>query len=158
MSKTVSLFVAFCWLAGAAATLSAADKPDYSGDWKLNVQKSEVGPMSPASMTEKIDHKDPDLKVVTAATGGPQGDVSYQAKYTTDGKECSNEFGGMQAKSTVSWDGSSLTFSTKMNAGDADVVIKGKWTLSADGKTLTQSAHVTTPQGEFDMAYVFEKQ
>jgi hypothetical protein len=30
--------------------------------------------------------------------------------------------------------------------------------LSADGKTLTVNAHVTLPNGEFDVKQVFEKQ
>ena len=28
----------------------------------------------------------------------------------------------------------------------------------ADGKTLKRNGHITTPQGEFDIVYVFEKQ
>jgi hypothetical protein len=32
------------------------------------------------------------------------------------------------------------------------------WSLSADGKTLTVDAHVTLPNGEFDVKQVFDKQ
>ena len=32
------------------------------------------------------------------------------------------------------------------------------WTLSADGKMLTIDAHVSIPNGEFDVRQVFEKQ
>jgi len=32
------------------------------------------------------------------------------------------------------------------------------WSLSEGGKVLIVVSHVTVPQGEFDLKYVFEKQ
>ena len=141
---------------GLAAAAQA--KPNFSGDWKLNVDKSEFGPMPPpTSMTSKIDHADPDLKV-TSAISGAQGDMTVDAKYNTEGKETSNQFGPMESKTTAKWDGDDLIMDTKLDAGGTEIVIKGKWSLSADGKTLTQSSHINSPQGELDLKYVLEKQ
>jgi hypothetical protein len=39
-----------------------------------------------------------------------------------------------------------------------EILIKANWTLSADGATLTQSAHVTSPMGEMDQKAIYEKQ
>lgn len=140
-------------LAGAAQA-----KPNFSGDWKLNVDKSEFGPMPPpTSMSVKIDHTDPDLKVATQQSGA-QGDMNYEVKYTTDGKESTNTIGPMEAKSTATWDSDDLIVNTKLDANGMQITIKGKWSLSADGKTLTQSSHLTSPQGEIDLKQVFEKQ
>jgi hypothetical protein len=36
--------------------------------------------------------------------------------------------------------------------------VRDKYTLSADGKTLTIDSHVRTPNGDLDMITVFEKQ
>jgi hypothetical protein len=36
--------------------------------------------------------------------------------------------------------------------------VRGKHTLSADGKTLTIDSHVSTPNGDVDGITVFEKQ
>ena len=152
------------WCLAAACTLfvglagAAQAKPDFSGNWKLNVDKSEFGPIPPPStMTMKIDHADPDLKVATSQSG-PQGDMSYEAKYTTDGKECTNTIGPMEAKSTLKWEGDDLLVDTNLDAGGMQIAIKGKWTLSADGKTLTQAAHINSPQGDIDVKYILEKQ
>ncbi len=149
---------AICTLAlGLAAGAQA--KPNFSGDWKLNVDKSDFGPMpAPTSMTAKIDHADPNLKVATAVSSPQQGDASYDSKYTTDGKESANSMGPMETKSTVTWDGDDLAVITKLDAGGTEISIKSKWNLSADGKTMTQTAHVTSPQGEIDLKYVFDKQ
>jgi hypothetical protein len=151
------ILTAACTLAlGLAAAAQA--KPNFSGDWKLNVDKSDFGPMPPpTTMTLKIDHADPSLKVATAAATA-QGEMNYDAKYTTDGKESTNSMGPMEAKSTMIWDGDDLAVTTKLDAGGTEIAVKGKWALSADGKTITQTAHVTSPQGEIDMKYVFDKQ
>jgi hypothetical protein len=63
----------------------------------------------------------------------------------------------MEAKSTAKWEGETLAVDTKINAGGTDIVIKGKWSVSADGKVLTNAAHIVTPQGELDITYVLEK-
>jgi hypothetical protein len=150
------LAAAFTLALGLA--MPAQAKPNFSGEWKLNVDKSEFGPMPPpTSMTMKIDHSDPNMTVATAVASS-QGDMSIDAKYTTDGKESTNSMGPMEAKSTMTWDGDDLAVNTKLDAGGTEIVIKGKWMLSADGKTLTQASHLTSPQGEVDLKYVLEKQ
>lgn len=152
------------WFMAAAFTLvlglagAAQGKPNFSGDWKVNLDKSDFGPMPPpTSITLKVDHADPDLKVNTTQSGA-QGDMTVDAKYTTDGKESTNTIGPMEAKSTAAWEGDDLNINTKLDANGTEVTIKGKWSLSADGKTLTQTAHITSPQGEFDIKYVYDKQ
>lgn len=137
---------------------AAQAKPNFTGDWKLNPDKSDFGPMPPpSSMSAKIDHADPDLKVSTQQSGA-QGDMSFDAKYTTDGKESTNSMGPIEAKSTVNWEGNDLAINTKVDANGMQLAIKGKWAMSEDGKTMTQTAHFTSPQGEFDMKLVFDKQ
>jgi hypothetical protein len=37
-------------------------------------------------------------------------------------------------------------------------LIKSNWTLSSDGATLTQAAHIASPMGEMDQKAIFEKQ
>ena len=53
-----------------AASLAAQSKSNFSGTWKLNVSKSDFGPLpGPDSRTDVIEHNDPVLKVNTAAEG-----------------------------------------------------------------------------------------
>lgn len=143
-------------LLGAAGQAFA--KPNFTGDWKLNADKSNFGPIPPpTSMTLNIEHSDPNLKILTKQSGA-QGDMEYEAKYTTDGKESVNKFGEAEAKSVVNWDGDALVNDTKLSFNGNEITIKSKWTLSEDGKTLTNNAHLVSPQGELDMTQVFEKQ
>ena len=156
MTLRKSLTMAFVLSLALASAMSA--RPNFTGNWKLNAQKSDYGPMpAPESSVLKIDHNDPEIKV-SANTSTQMGDMSFEAKYTTDGKENTNNMGPMVVKTTSTWDGEALVQSGKMDFDGNEITMKGKWTLSEDGKTMTQASHVTSPQGEFDMKAVYEKQ
>jgi hypothetical protein len=155
MKKLMStLFV----IAAAANMAMAADKPDFSGNWKLDADKSTFGPMPPpTSMTRKVVHKDPDL-AVDQAQSGDQGDQNTSMKYSTDGKETTNSMMGNDVKSKAVWEGKTLVITSAANFGGADVKLTDKWSLSDDGKTLTDVLGISAPQGDFEMTFVLVKQ
>jgi len=143
----------------ALGLVQAQAKTDFSGTWKLNAGKSDFGPIPPPdSMVEKITHQDPSLKANVASTGGPQGDMTYDVTYTTDGKECVNHIGEGELKSTLNWDGDDLVVESKGSFGGNEFTAKGRWNLSSDGKTLTVTQHLSSAMGEADMKTVFDKQ
>ena len=155
MKKLMStLFV----IAAAAGLALAADKPDFSGTWKMDPDKSVFGPIPPpTSMTRVIDHKDPAVKVDQTQVG-LQGEIKVSYKYSTDGTETTNSFIGNELKSKATWDGKNLLIASTANMGGAEVKLKDKWTLSDDGKTLTDVLSISSPQGDFDLTYVLVKQ
>lgn len=136
----------------------AQQKPDFSGTWKLNVTKSDFGPLpGPESRTDVITHKEPSISnSVTAETA--QGKQQYTVSYTTDGKEAVNTMGPRETKSTLKWDGSNLKVSSKFLYNNSPVTGEATWSLSADGKTLTINGHFSSAMGEADQTLVFEKQ
>jgi len=145
--------------APATATASTGGHANYSGTWKLNVDKSDFGPLPPsASRTDIIEHSEPALKD-TVSDDGAQGKLDYVLNITTDGKEATNNAGGLDAKSVANWDGPNLVVETKLSFQGTDVAIKSVWILSSDGKILTQNAHLNAgPIGEADQKFIFEKQ
>jgi len=151
------LLIAFL-VALPAASAFAQQKPDFSGTWKLNVAKSDFGALpGPASRTDVITHKEPSLTndVTAEGAGGKQ---QYTVKYTTDGKEVTNQMGPREVKSTMKWEGSNLVISSKFMYNDSEVNAQSTWTLSGDGKTLTISTHYASSMGETDQKAVLEKQ
>jgi hypothetical protein len=140
-----------------AASLVAQGKTNFSGTWKLNVSKSDFGPLpGPTSRVDVIEHKDPALKVTTTAETA-QGNQSFTSNFTTDGKEVVNKRGPQELKSILTWDGSKLVVNSKLNMNDQDIAIKAVWSLSADGNTLTQNVHLAAQMGEADQVMVYEK-
>jgi hypothetical protein len=153
MKKLMStLFV----IAAAASIAIAADKPDFSGNWKMDPDKSTFGPLPPpTSITSKISHKDPDLTVATSQIGPDQEST---AKYSTDGKETTNSMQGNEVKSKAVWEGKTLVINSSLDAGGAQVKFTAKYTLSEDGKTLTNALSISTPGGDFDLNITMLKQ
>ena len=142
----------------ALAALPVLAKPNFSGDWKLDLSKSSFGQMpAPNSMTNTITHEDPKLTSHTRQSG-EQGDFEFESTYTTDGKECSNDMLGNPVKSILKWDGDTLLIDAKGKFGDNDFTMQDKWTLSSDGKTLTIVRVFKSSMGEGEQKLVFEKQ
>jgi hypothetical protein len=144
----------------AAGTASAGTAhPNFSGTWKLNMSKSDFGPIPPPdSRTDKIEHQGDALKDSFESKGGPQGDLSGELSFTTDGKPFAGTIAGSDIKGNAKWDGAVLLVDDVLTIQGTDINIKSRWEISADGKLLTQAAHLNGPAGDLDMKYVFDKQ
>jgi hypothetical protein len=153
-------------LAKAALTISAlasiavaADKPNFSGDWKMNAAKSNFGAIpAPATYTRKVTHVEPSITIENTQTGTALGDQHDTRTYTTDGKEVSYQANGADVKAAITWDGNALLINSKASIQGMDILIKDTITLADDGKTMTDAVHVASPQGDIDLALVFDKQ
>jgi hypothetical protein len=146
---TVTALLAMTFLAAQAHAAA-----NFTGVWKLNLAKSEYGPVpQPDAMTRTINHNDPSLQISTY-TKGAAGEVTTELKYTTDGKPAENK----GSKGSAKWDGDKLVVDSVRDYQGAELKLHDVWTLSPDGKTLTISSHLTVPQGEVDMTQTFEKQ
>jgi hypothetical protein len=133
-------------------------KPDFSGTWTLVADKSDFGEMpAPASMTRTITHKDPDLKIVTAQTGGMNGDTTITTNLSTDGKPHTNDVGGSMMTTTGKWDGAAIVLHSTANMQGADVTLDDRYELSDGGKTLTVTRKIATPDTSFTMKIVLAK-
>ena len=153
MKPIVSALLLVAALAGTAA---AAEKPNFSGEWKMNAAKTNFGPLPPpTSIVRKVTHAEPSLSIVEEQ----QGDLGTQnttRKYTTDGKETSFEANGAEVKGSAVWDGSVIVVNSSVDAVGLKFI--DRMTLSEDGRTLTSVVHIASPQGELDITIVFDKQ
>ena len=137
-------------LASVALRPAAAQgKTDFSGSWKMNVEKSD--PMGGGGGAGGGGGGGMMASAVTVITQSPTqlvvetkfGDQSRSSTYTLDGKESVNPgMRGGETKSTVKWDGASLVIESMSATGQASKEVRS---LSADGKQMTV---VTTRQGQ----------
>src|SRR5271163_2047253 len=101
-------------IAALASIALAADKPNFSGDWKLNAAKSDFGPIpAPASYTRKVKHAEPSITIEDKQTGSALGDQQDTRTYSTDGKEISYQANGADVKGAMTWDGDALQINSK---------------------------------------------
>jgi len=79
-------------------------------------------------------------------------------KYVADGTEGSNAVLGNPMKYTAKWAGSTLVIDTWGKFGPNEMRLIDKWSLSADGKTMTVLRHYEGNGGPQDQKLLFEKQ
>ncbi len=143
----------------AAALCFAADKPNYSGLWKINAAKSDFGPMpqGPEKFERTIDHKDPAIKITTVQSMGGN-ERTTTVEYTINGQEQTIKAGAGEAKVTPAWKDEKLVVLSKREVQGMEIKSSESWSLSADGKVLTVDSELSTPQGDFKLKFVLDKQ
>ena len=149
-SAALIIAATICLCASIAATQT---RPDFSGAWKMNREKSKFVGGGPDNILIKIDHKEPTF-VEDWSMSTPNGERSFQAKYTTDGKETEQEVMGRTAKTSAKWDGAALMIEWASEGN----FFKRKITLSADGKTMTKVVSHSDGGEQREDTVVFEKQ
>ena len=113
----------------------------------------------PRSQTDTIDDSEPAVKIAEDQKGGMMGDMNLTTTVSTDGKETTSAgMGGAPVTSIAHWDGIALVIDSKTSFQGSDIKIKDTYTLSSDGKTLTEVTHVESGMGNFDSTSVYDKQ
>lgn len=152
----------------------AQSRPDFTGSWKLNPEKSDaprqmggggggaggrgmgggMGPANEIHATQTGDKLMLDQKA---------GDQSRTLAYYLDGRESRNA--GMRNSemvSTARWDGASLVIESSMSFegpnGAMTITTRDVRTLSDDARTMTVVTTTTTPRGENTRKTVYDKQ
>ena len=153
MKRALILALSLVALMGVA---SAADKPNFSGEWKMDAAKSNFGQLPPpSSFVRKIQHKDPSLIIIEEQSANGQQSTTTRS-VTTDGKPTTLQLNGIAAICSAVWDGSDVVASTVMDA--AGLKFTDKMSLSADGRVLTSKVQIATPQGDAELTIVFNRQ
>lgn len=142
-----------------------ADRANFSGDWKLNESKSELGDFGGfAARTLKVEQKENAITITKTSPGFNGGDqITTTVTMTYDGKVAESEgFGGSKRKSTAKWstDGKTLTVSSTMaieRDGQTNEIKESEtWSMTADG-ALSIVTNSTTPMGEITTKAIYNK-
>jgi hypothetical protein len=137
-----------------ASIASAQTKPNFSGAWKLNPQKSKYAGGDPLAFLMEIDHKEPAL-IEDWIVPLPGGEYKLHAEYSIGGKETEMDLKGRKVKTSAKWEGDTLVIIWLTEGRE----FKRKITLSADGKTLTEvNAELKDGREQSGDTVVFEKQ
>ena len=142
------------------------DHANFSGEWKLNESKSDLGQFANfAVRTVKAEQKDDSITIYRTAPSFTGENYTTTETLSYDGKETeSNLFGNSKKKASAKWsdDGQVLTItynlSLDFNGQTTEVSGTEKWTLSDGGKTLILENNSTSSFGDLATKSVYEKQ
>ncbi len=152
----------------SAVSMSAQDnRVDFSGEWVLNTDKSDLGRgprgrgggMSPSKLI--IEQKENQLVVKAFRKNRSGEDVTTESTYALDGKKSENKRGFGKQVSVTEWseDGQTLKISSTMtmSRGDRKFTMESTETWALSKSTLIIETTRSTPMGEMTSKLVYEK-
>ncbi len=157
----VSLIIAFL----AIPSISfAGDKVDFTGEWALNEDKSDLGEgRGFAAFKIVVKQEGNTLTIERTRTGRDGEERTNSETLTMDGKENINENERGSSTSVVTWSDDETTLTIKatrefnrqgeifeMNSTEV-------WTLAGDGKILSIQSDISSSRGERSATLVYEK-
>ena len=142
-----------------------AQKPDFSGTWVFNAEKSKLPDMGGrggrgmgggGEMT--ITHKDNALEIVTVRVT-QRGERKNEMKMELGGKAVttSTQRGDNTYKGYWAENGKDIIVETEMVSERFSMTSKSTYILSADGKLLTVKTVRSTPRGDMETELVYDK-
>jgi hypothetical protein len=138
----------------SALLVEAQNKPNVSGTWKMNAEKSKFERGGPKSIVIKFDQQGSTLSEAMTLTND-RGEQTHNFTYTLDGKENAQQLEGRQIKSMAKLEGEALLLELKSDEG---FNFLRKITLSGDGKIMTIDVKQSNPGGTASDTVVLDKQ
>ena len=114
-------------------------RPDFTGVWAANLEKSSFRGGAPRELFVKIEHREPQLTQTLLVSPAAGGEERLRFEYATNGTESVNLVRGIPCKTRAHWDGAELVIETLMKTPDREFHFKDHWSLSDDGRTLTMA-------------------
>jgi hypothetical protein len=131
-------------------------KPDFSGTWRASFTRSKLQMPAPESTVFVIDHREPEFRLTRTHSFAGKSDT-WSVILRTDGSETVREEPGRTLRLRLRWQGDALRFSVRLalpgGLGSDDV----RYTLSADGRTLTAREKYRDPGHAWDNLWVLER-
>jgi hypothetical protein len=147
-----------------SANTYARDIADFSGEWTLNEDESEMGESRfGPSKTLKITQAENSLVIESTRVGRDGETRKIKDEYTLDGEEKLTENERGTTKTIASWSEDSKTLSLKshrkMTRDDQtfEITTEESWELSDKGSTLTINTSRSSPRGESSSVLVYSK-
>jgi hypothetical protein len=140
-------------------TVIPQKKPDFSGEWKLNVQASTLSPIvAPAAQRGvlRIEHHEPRFKAhQTIVLAGKPVESTFEL--LTDGREVVANAGGRRILSTLLWDGDALVVTWRIHGPEGEVTISFRYQLQEGGRRLRAAEQLRGGGRDQDNVWVFER-
>ncbi len=148
-------------LIAVAALAQTASKPNLSGTWKLDAQASDWGLVPPADSAQYVIRQVGSRFTMQYSEGGGH---SQKIEFSPDGEE-HTVIKDANAETIIRsyWQGPVLVIESRIRPGSSTsnqlpAEWTSKWSLAADGKSLTIRRHIKVRDQTTDQALVFRKQ
>lgn len=133
------------------------NRPNFTGVWKFNQNKSVLEISTPDSTTFIIEHREPYFHLERTHVSGKSSDT-FIVDLTTDNKTVTKNHGGIEIRARMTWEGEILVF-------DSEVCLEGKrgtnkvsYQLADNGHTFIANEQFSSMDLNYKNKWVFDKQ
>jgi hypothetical protein len=145
-------------LAGAMIVI-AQQKPDFTGEWVLNLKASALSPAVAAAAQSGvlgIEHHDPSFTShLTVMFGAKPFETRFEL--LADGREVVETVRERRSVSSLRWDGDALVFMGRSEGPDGAVTISFRYELQDGGRRLRAAEQIRGGGRDQDNLWVFER-
>jgi hypothetical protein len=137
----------------------ARQKPDFSGEWKLNPKASTLSPIVAAAVRSgllRIEHREPAITVhLTVVFDGNPFEARFER--VSDGREVVETHHGCQTVSRLCWDADALVLTDRSQSPDGEVTISFRYELQEGGRRLRAAEQIRGGGRDQDNLWIFER-
>jgi hypothetical protein len=137
----------------------AQQKPDFSGEWQLNLQASRLSSIvAPAAQSGvlQIEHHEPRFSAhqTIVLDGKP-----FESKFDllSDGRAVVTDGSGRRIVSSLHWDGDALVVAWLIKGPEGEMTISFRYELLDDRRQLRASEQLRGAGRDQDNVWVFER-
>ena len=126
-------------------TVVAQEKPDFSGEWRLNRPASTLSPLAAAyqSGDMRIEHREPIFRC--------------QATFVAQGEPVAYAFELRSDRPGLHWDGDALVATFHAPGPDGEVTISFRYELQEGGRRLRAAEQLRGGGRDQDNVWVFDR-
>lgn len=157
--QTKTLALAIVCLAGCLAARgqqTPTSKPDFSGTWAFDPDRSSLQIASPDSSTFVIEHREPHWRLERTHVFGGSSDT-FTLELTTDGKPVTFTHRGFEVHARLYWDGETLVFDSTLSHEGHVATNVVRYKLADGGRTFIAEERMQSEQETHDNFWFFEK-
>lgn len=116
--------------------MNVDDRPDFSGEWRLDLGASRFGFLKPPrSREDRIEHRDPLWRMVTRQVD-TNGDHTVERSFTLDGTETCVEVLGRPRRYRAGWFADGIRIECRWEIGGRERLLIEEWRLADFGRSV----------------------
>ena len=158
MRARIPALVIVCLAVALAARSqeTPAPRPDFSGTWKLDLERSSLQIEAPDASTFVIDHRDPHWRLERTHVFGGRSDT-LSMELTTDGEPMTFSRGGWEVRRRLHWEDAVLVLESTMSRDGRETRVVVRYRVEDGGRTFIAEEHLESGQETHDNLWVFER-
>lgn len=133
------------------------NKPDLSGTWAINRERSRLEIPMPDSTVFTIEHREPRFHLERTHVVGETRDV-FSIELTTDGRVAESTHRGIRIEARAFWDGDVLVFDSRLTLGEEKGTNTVRYELVAGGMSFIAQERVEFQSHTHSNTWVFDRQ